>query len=795
MDELEYTPRSAEFASFYPSDQTSGIETFITLYWTCTFAVHYDLYFGTNQDSLELLEENIFDDSGHSEYEISELYLGTTYYWQVIAYNGLDEVEYSPLLSFSTRDGNWGTFYPHDESEDQNLDITFSWSVRQEDLQGDQSKKVTFSEHSATRLADPSMIFYDFYFGTSPDSLEMLSSDLVDEYYQISNLFYGTDYYWQIDARNEISELSPSEIMHFRTRELEWEIREPISGSVINDTTVTLSWLADPEYNNGTSEFSYSVYLGTDQSNLIEIASNINQDSLEIIDLEYRQNYYWQLEATYQELQALTSEVFQFDTRDRFYNRLPQDNELHIDINPMLSWSCTGGTSYDVYAGSMATGMNLIVSGLQDTSYTLYNLDFETVYMWKIAAHLSDGRIWESEAINFITIPDPVPPGYDLHARLIRAEMPCNIDVVYSVTDRANQAVSAFNAEAFQFLEDEEEIDPIESHLQIFSGSEINSTIKTVLMIDNSTSMDTLLSAIKLSAYNFVEEMLPNQEMCVYIFSEQVQLIQDFTDNKASLICAINSISTGYSSTDLYGAVIDGVERWDDLYYPENIIKGHLIIITDGSDTQGSSTLEQALEARGNKWLYTMGIGSNIDTEALNSLGNGGFYQLGEACQAENAFNEILQISSDYLSTLYWLNYITPKRGNVDHTIEVSLLDNPNTGASGIISGNFNSSGFYGTIPGVYVNIDPENGLPYGIEEYTISDSVEHVLTAVTYEPEFEPFYSWVLENPDKIEIILMNNNAHSIVIRRGTELGTTELMVTDTANDHTRMLEIHVER
>ena len=59
MDDLENTPRVATFSDFYPLDGTSGIEPFISLYWSCEFATYYQLYFGTNADSLEMIEENL----------------------------------------------------------------------------------------------------------------------------------------------------------------------------------------------------------------------------------------------------------------------------------------------------------------------------------------------------------------------------------------------------------------------------------------------------------------------------------------------------------------------------------------------------------------------------------------------------------------------------------------------------------------------------------------------------------------------------------------------------------------
>ncbi len=802
MEELEYTPRPASFSNFYPTDGTSGIEPYISLYWSCDFAYYYKLYIGTQADSLELIEDNYT----LSEYIITQLYLGTTYYWQVIAFNGGDVPEAGPVLSFSTRNGQWGTFFPYNGAEGQSLDITFSWGLSKSlPDEPPNSDELSGAIHDS-REEDMTLIYYDFYLGLDPDTLETLVLGSLNEYFSVSDLLYNTEYFWQVKARNDISELAPSAVLHFRTREPDWGQIFPSDGSQGQEINLTLGWAIDfgqSNFKGGNEqktisgntrrirEFTYDLYMGTGIDELEQIAAGLEETSFEVGDLNYRGEYYWQVQAVYNHTQELLSGIYSFSTKDRFYNLHPENYELYIEIDPTLSWSCIDGETYDLYAGTDITGLDLIASEFSDTSYTLHNLAYETIYHWRVDAVLSDGSSWTGPESSFITTIDPVPPGYRLHNHLLRAEMPCNIDVVYRVTDRADNVTTEIDEADFLFLEDGEEIDAVESALNIYSGTDINSSIRTVLMIDNSTSMESLLEEIKLAAYGFVEDLEPDQQMCVYAFSEQVVLMEDFTSNQANLIGAINSIQTGYASTDLYGAIITGVDRWSDLYYPENIIKGNLIVVTDGSDTQGSSTLQEALEARGNKLVYTMGIGPEIDQEALSALGNGGFFELGTASEANSVFSVIQREVMDYLNSFYWLHYITPKRGNFDHTIAISILNNPNTSSDSIINGTFNSSGFYGTLPGVYVNIDPENGLPYGIEEYTIIDSAGHILEATTYNATEEPEYVWEIDNPAVAEIFLVNQNGRSIVIRAGGTAGTTELTVTDIVNDHIRIIDI----
>ena len=66
-----------------------------------------------------------------------------------------------------------------------------------------------------------------------------------------------------------------------------------------------------------------------------------------------------------------------------------------------------------------------------------------------------------------------------------------------------------------------------------------------------------------------------------------------------------------------------------------------------------------------------------------------------------------------------------------------------------------------------------------------------YLLEATTYNAIEEPEYVWEIDNPAVAEIILENNNAHSIVIRTGGIPGTNELTVTYIVNDYIRIIDI----
>ena len=122
--------------------------------------------------------------------------------------------------------------------------------------------------------------------------------------------------------------------------------------------------------------------------------------------------------------------------------------------------------------------------------------------------------------------------------------------------------------------------------------------------------------------------MSKQQEVALYKFSSEPEKILDFTSDKDLLKTAINSIGGGFATTNLYGAVIGGVSQWEDFVSNDKIIQGSLVLFTDGNDTQGSSTLADALNAIGDKKVYTIGLGSEIERTILEQLGNREHFRL-----------------------------------------------------------------------------------------------------------------------------------------------------------------------
>lgn len=378
--------------------------------------------------------------------------------------------------------------------------------------------------------------------------------------------------------------------------------------------------------------------------------------------------------------------------------------------------------------------------------------------------------------------PIPTPPGYRLNEHLIDTELPCFVNIMFQVTDMDHKGVDDLTTDDFEVLEDSQPVSPTESYMQIRKRDIISYTLKTVLLIDNSVSVGDNLDEIKSAAITLINNITDQQEIAIYEFSDNPVLCQDFTDDVSLLTAAIEGINLGYATTNLYGAIIEGVSRWEDYYNLSEISQGFLIAFTDGSDTQGSHTLSEALSARGSKRVYTIGLGEEIESNILRQLGNAGFYSITDVNELAEKFTEIQSEMETYANSFYWLNYMSPKRGYNDHTLKLTIKTNINTGSDSYIEGSFSSADFCSVIRGIYINTTEYD--PYGVDTVEINQGDSLKLEAITYLAGNPPHYDWSSSNNNTVDIReSINDNSVAYAFAYGDTGQTAEISIIDTPN------------
>jgi len=386
----------------------------------------------------------------------------------------------------------------------------------------------------------------------------------------------------------------------------------------------------------------------------------------------------------------------------------------------------------------------------------------------------------------------------DIFARFVMdsviTQAPCYVNVMFHSVGLNYRGIENLLLYDFEAREDGVVVSQAESRLQVGGIDQIALDLKTVLLLDNSTSVQPNLPEIKNAAIALINNKLPTQEIAIYVFSENPVLIQDFTTDSLALINAVNSIKTGFPTTNLYGSILAALPTWQDSVSLELIKQGFLVLLTDGDDTQGSSTLKQVMDARGEKKIYAVGLGNDLNSETLNQIGNAGTFIIPDINDLTAKFIEIQEDLIAFTNSFYRLNYVSPKRGNFEHTLKISLKENLNSGSDSYLQTSFNSNGFFSVYYGITVGATVEN--PFGIDTLSMSPngtSIVEIESPFTFGHEG---YVFTPSDPEKIKIEqLLANEIEYELTASGNSNDLLSLQIDDPVNSYTKTLMINFDQ
>jgi Ca-activated chloride channel homolog len=143
--------------------------------------------------------------------------------------------------------------------------------------------------------------------------------------------------------------------------------------------------------------------------------------------------------------------------------------------------------------------------------------------------------------------------------------------------------------------------------------------INIVLLLDASGSVFTELKEIRAAAIQFIQQLRPEDRVCVIQFADKVELIQDWTSNYDDLKHTINWRYRPGKSTHL----------WDGIFLAAdeklNSVDGRkaIVILTDGDDTQSKVTRDQAYFAtiKSGAGLYVISQATSIANKLQSEYG------------------------------------------------------------------------------------------------------------------------------------------------------------------------------
>lgn len=167
------------------------------------------------------------------------------------------------------------------------------------------------------------------------------------------------------------------------------------------------------------------------------------------------------------------------------------------------------------------------------------------------------------------------PPSFQIKANYVK--------VPVSVFDTNGQILSNLTREHFILL-DENEPRPIENFLLD------ETAIHVILLLDVSSSLREELEEIQEAALQFAQAFSREDRIAIVSFSDQLELLQDWTNNIKELRKSLKHLERGYR-TALYDALISTARERLTQVPGKKVI----ILLTDGLDNESRSNLDDVL--------------------------------------------------------------------------------------------------------------------------------------------------------------------------------------------------------
>ncbi len=230
--------------------------------------------------------------------------------------------------------------------------------------------------------------------------------------------------------------------------------------------------------------------------------------------------------------------------------------------------------------------------------------------------------------------PPPPPPGAApagrSEARAARTpdlpELTFNADtrtvrVPVSVLDTSGAPVLGLADRDFRVSEDGKP-----QQVSLFSSE--RRPLRIALALDQSRSMRNKVHQVAAALEHFIDVLEPKDQILVLTFSDEVQVVQEFTSDREKLRHVLDELHAD-GATSLYDAVYDAVQKVSEGPVESKAV----VVVTDGVDTDSAVTLGKLREEakRAEVPVYSIGLDiPNVDdvihrTGYPGGRGGGGF--------------------------------------------------------------------------------------------------------------------------------------------------------------------------
>ena len=285
-----------------------------------------------------------------------------------------------------------------------------------------------------------------------------------------------------------------------------------------------------------------------------------------------------------------------------------------------------------------------------------------------------------------------------------RVDLPGRVSVFLKVTEGDGSPAADLTGADFNVYENEQLVSQTESAQRIVAQPQVFRSFLH-LILDRSNSVQSAgAQAVEDGAREFIVSVTEEPENYVKISwfdgSPSIHEIAGydfgFSNDRTLLLEAIDALNAEppfSTSTNLYGAVVDGIDALDDVDVSaaNSGVENRsltLVTFTDGTHQAGPAvTLQDALDAiegvspEGTEHTaFTIGVGQEFDASVLNALGPSGTATAEEFGQLSEAFQQIGGQVRDLANSFYFLSYCSPKTSGIN-SLRISVLPQPNNAA------------------------------------------------------------------------------------------------------------------
>ncbi len=337
-----------------PSDSSINQELNLLLTWVggdpdIEDTINYNVYLDVNSPPTLLIGKDL----QNSNFQVTGLTSNTKYYWYVLSSDGKSTSK-SPTWSFQTK-------LPSPNNNPPNVPIIVSPA---NDSTGLDTALTLFWEGSDPDVDD--QLVYTLQFGATNPPVDVITSNIQESRFSLSNLKFGTRYYWRIISSdgNEsvegpiwafetVADSTPNSAPNVPSSPT------PANGSVDMETNINLSWLGgDPDT---ADVVQYRVYLGLDNppTTLAGTVGGVSQFFAP--NLNNSTNYYWRIVA--EDLETSTQgPVWTFSTKD-VEGTGQILSETWNNVPGLSLWDLYKNSNYPILASSSSMLTSFTIGG------------------------------------------------------------------------------------------------------------------------------------------------------------------------------------------------------------------------------------------------------------------------------------------------------------------------------------------------------------------------------------------------------------------------------------------------